>query len=358
MSTIPILMTPPKGIVLVPNGGDPYFEQVSLLFSPEEINTSVYLYPNWGYANALTRSYIYGSNQSQNIANPSTSPRVSWLTKALRCTNNAGWSNMYTAGHAGFNLTGVAFTIEGWFYYTTATPTATEVIFCIKDLTTSATISFYRMGGFNQYFGYSGPDGNTSAFGNSNGTSSWNHFAITRSGTTTSVFMNGTLSGTLTGAWTNSFTDDGSFCVFCSGTATPNANSFAGNLGEIRVTKGTARYTAAFTPPTAEFPKWKDGYPKFTTRPIPNPTFLSDPNTSTTVTPGTWVGGPTVTRRWQLSSTLVSGSAYSDIAGATTTTSPLPNVRSTAYRCIETATIGTLTSINYSHNVTAGWTLG
>jgi hypothetical protein len=72
----------------------------------------------------------------------------------------------------------------------------------------------------------------------------WYHIAVTRYGTTVSIYLNGVLQATGTCA-----TD------FTSTTALigENLNPFQGYVDELRVTKGLARYTAAFTPPTATF---------------------------------------------------------------------------------------------------------
>jgi hypothetical protein len=80
-------------------------------------------------------------------------------------------------------------------------------------------------------------------------TNTWYHYAVTRSGNTFKQFLNGTQEGTTyTGSSTQNFTNN--TLKIANG-----ANGyFNGYLSGIRVTKGYARYTANFTPPTAAFP--------------------------------------------------------------------------------------------------------
>jgi hypothetical protein len=78
----------------------------------------------------------------------------------------------------------------------------------------------------------------------------WNHIALTRSGTTVRAFVNGivdsetlTVSSTVNSANGNIVIGLGS-----------QGNQFLGYIDDLRITKGVARYTANFTPPTAPFP--------------------------------------------------------------------------------------------------------
>jgi hypothetical protein len=340
---------------LISNGGDPYFEQVSLLFSPDTIGSFPYLMPNWGYA-TVNQPYTAGSNASSTIATPTTG--MAWAPAVLSCTGGSTFTNMRTPVHAGYNLSNTDFTIEGWFRYTIATPTNTQYIFTVRDSVANAQISLLRVANVNQKFQLYVPGGFSVQFSGSN-INAWNYFAITRSGINIKVWMNSTLVLNIDSTWTVNFTDAGSYFTFGAVDAPASTTSFAGQIGEIRVTKGTARYTTSgtLTVPTAAFPKWKDGYPKPTNQPVPAPTHLGSPGATTTITPSTWVGTPLVTGRWQTSSTLYSSTLWANVAG-TTLTSPSPTVRSTGTRYIETATIGTLTTINYSKTVTAGWELG
>ena len=82
----------------------------------------------------------------------------------------------------------------------------------------------------------------------------WNHIAVTRSGNVWRVFLNGTqdLSVTVAGSIVNRASQQK---VIGSWAISSHAYPVNGYLSDFRVTKGTARYTANFTPPTAELPK-------------------------------------------------------------------------------------------------------
>jgi hypothetical protein len=77
----------------------------------------------------------------------------------------------------------------------------------------------------------------------------WTHVAVTRSGTSTRLFVAGNLEATATDSTAFSQTDNLSIGVDRS-----NTSGLNGYLDDIRLTKGVARYTATFTPPTVTFP--------------------------------------------------------------------------------------------------------
>ena len=77
----------------------------------------------------------------------------------------------------------------------------------------------------------------------------WVHVALTRSAGTVRVFVDGTQANEA--ADSSSYSGDSAFV----GTNNVYAGrDYEGYIDELRVTKGVARYTAAFTPPTASFP--------------------------------------------------------------------------------------------------------
>jgi hypothetical protein len=79
---------------------------------------------------------------------------------------------------------------------------------------------------------------------------SWHHIAVTRSGTTFRGFFNGVTAFTFTSS--AALFDSSSGLTIGSGNA--GSNAIKGHIDDLRITKGVARYTANFTPPTEPFP--------------------------------------------------------------------------------------------------------
>lgn len=76
---------------------------------------------------------------------------------------------------------------------------------------------------------------------------SWNHFAITRAGTSLKAFVNGTQVGsTATNSTNLNLAANTSSSI---GATNLTVGNFTGYLDDFRVTKGYARYTTTFTPP-------------------------------------------------------------------------------------------------------------
>ena len=75
----------------------------------------------------------------------------------------------------------------------------------------------------------------------------WNHLAWTRQGSTCRAFVNGILQG--------SGNQSDAFSIGVIGATSSGAGQAVnGYIDDLRITKGIARYTANFTPPTAPFP--------------------------------------------------------------------------------------------------------
>ena len=75
----------------------------------------------------------------------------------------------------------------------------------------------------------------------------WNHYALVRSGSTITAYLNGVVSNT----WTNSTSYTGNGGLFRIGEFYDGTHYyFPGYLSDVRIIKGTAVYTANFTPPT------------------------------------------------------------------------------------------------------------
>jgi Concanavalin A-like lectin/glucanases superfamily len=83
-------------------------------------------------------------------------------------------------------------------------------------------------------------------------TGSWIHVAYCRSGTTSRMFINGSV--------TNTFTDSTNYSVAPTiayiASRYSAAEQLNGYIDDLRITKGYARYTTNFTPPTAALPTY------------------------------------------------------------------------------------------------------
>lgn len=82
-------------------------------------------------------------------------------------------------------------------------------------------------------------------------TESWNHIAYTRQGNTFRQWINGTLTNSGTASGSLLANTDG---VYVGRTSNDLGDAYAGRIDDLRITKGVARYTANFTPPSAPFP--------------------------------------------------------------------------------------------------------
>lgn len=138
------------------------------------------------------------------------------------------------------------FTVECWVYFTS-----------IADGSSNLQI-FYHSGGTTSSF-YFHADSNQLSTGTSSvykvnesttfTTNTWYHVATTRQNGTSYVFRNGVLLGSGTADTTN-YTSTGQPRIGANASGGQEVNGY---IQDLRVTKGRARYTSTFTPPTAEF---------------------------------------------------------------------------------------------------------
>lgn len=84
---------------------------------------------------------------------------------------------------------------------------------------------------------------------------SWNHVAVTRSGSSVRMFVNGTQVGsTYTTSFSYGVNGTNNYALMIGYLFAGGVNSLNGYIDDLRITKGYARYTTTFTPPTAAFP--------------------------------------------------------------------------------------------------------
>ena len=129
------------------------------------------------------------------------------------------------------------FTVEFWINFTSVAGTQNIVLFTNVDGNTGIILQSsalqYRVSNNNRI--------SSSVIS----ISTWNHFAISRIGGTTRMFLNGVLQGFW--ADTTNYTSAGGLCQF------PFSNGLA-YVDDFRTTKGVGRYIVNFTAPIIQFP--------------------------------------------------------------------------------------------------------
>ena len=139
------------------------------------------------------------------------------------------------------------FTIEFWLYLNTTSADQTMVSNLTSDTSVNPHIYYGNGLGIRYYTG-----GANRIIGSALSTSTWYHIAVSRASGSTKMFINGTQTG-------STYTDSNNY-----GTTAPlgiatywvsgspgTVSTLNGYLDDLRITKGYARYTANFTPPTS-----------------------------------------------------------------------------------------------------------
>jgi hypothetical protein len=141
-----------------------------------------------------------------------------------------------------------SFTIEAWVY-----PNSVTALQSLIDTRSTATATTGILISITALGFISVTVNNAILFTSSTGItiSAWTHVAVVKSGTTITLYLNGTKPVTGSGTSSTSLTDQFLRLGASAGTA---ANFYNGYLDEVRITNGVARYLADFTAPTAPFP--------------------------------------------------------------------------------------------------------
>jgi hypothetical protein len=146
------------------------------------------------------------------------------------------------------------FTVEYWDRH--GTQSSSNYSCQVGTLSTGSATGTWRFGTFTNnvgvYFAYNAGSGYVDLqFGSTAyNDNTWRHFAVTRSGTTLRAFVNGVQVGTNQTVSAN-FNSANNLIL---GAEFVNPTYFVGYIDDLRITKGYARYTANFTPPTTAFP--------------------------------------------------------------------------------------------------------
>lgn len=206
-----------------PSGGDPYWDDVYIYLDGETVADSS------SFARTVTNSGVTASTSQSKFG-----------TKSLYFD---GASKLDVSGSDLGADTG-DFTADFWIYMTSVPSYG----YFYETRTTGATTGAMLFtsdpgGGIGNYV-----DSGYWLFENQGSVSlnTWTHIALARSGSTTKAFINGTQVASVSDAI--DYSQDG-FAV--GGNYNNTGGYYNGYIDHLRWTKGVARYTANFTPPTA-----------------------------------------------------------------------------------------------------------
>jgi len=153
-------------------------------------------------------------------------------------------THFYYAGQSAFVLGTGDFTIECWAYFNNFTTYPTVVDF--RDSSNSGngiSVYVYNTGVLTLL-----SNSADRISGATLSTGQWYHIAVTRSGTSTKMFLNGAQTGSTYTDSTN-YTCGGASPVFMANGA-KSSGAINGSVSNVRIVKGTALYTTTFTPST------------------------------------------------------------------------------------------------------------
>jgi hypothetical protein len=218
-------------------------ESIAVPTEPPTATTNVALllnYTNAGIYDATSK------NDLETVGNAQISTTQSKWGGSSMAFDGSGDYLLQTANMLNYTLGTSDFTIELWLYFNVTN--VEQGIFGMRPNTTNGAYpALYFLSGTLRYV-VSGVDVITSSTVSSG---QWYHIAVSRSGTSTKMFVNGVQQG-------STYTDTTNYLAsrFAAGgnDFSLGTNSLNGYIQDLRITKGYARYTANFTAPTAAFP--------------------------------------------------------------------------------------------------------
>ena len=164
------------------------------------------------------------------------------------CKYTSGESCLDLAASTDWNFGTGNFTIEGWFYLNAQQTVFQGLFGCDPDSGTGWQIVIApnerRLSLVSKASGTWQADVTTTG---SIAATSWTHIAVVRNGNTISIYFNGTADATTCNCTGYTYTSNGSTlrvgAIYATG-----YNPWIGQIDEVRITKGTAKYTGNFTP--------------------------------------------------------------------------------------------------------------
>jgi hypothetical protein len=231
-------------------------------------NTSLLTCQSNRFIDNSTNNFAITANSTPKVqAFQPFSPTASYTASAYGGSGYFNGSTDYLslASNTAFDCGTGNWTVEGWVYISTRTLNYPAVISNNRGgFTTDAlvlTVSNSDNAAYNNKFclawgsgGFSSPSaGNASVLvaSSTNTNNTWYHFAVVRNGTSIIIYRNGEQVANATVSAGATFNWGLSGCLIGGGNWDGANSYFNGYASNFRLVKGTAVYTAAFTPPTA-----------------------------------------------------------------------------------------------------------
>jgi hypothetical protein len=216
---------------------DPYFDYTTLLL------------PGNGTNGAQNNTFLDSSTNAFTITRNGNTTQGTFTP-----FSQTGWSNYFDGSgdyltipnNTALQFGSGDFTIEAWIYPTVL---AFGDVFSKGDYGGGATAGYFefRKTDTNAMSFYSNNTGTALTTSSTMQLSNWSHVAVSRSGTTVRIFINGVLCASGTDSTTYSNTG---LSAIGAASQTSYTNFFDGYISNLRVVKGTAVYTTNFTPST------------------------------------------------------------------------------------------------------------
>lgn len=212
-------------------GGDPYWSSV------------VALLPMDGTNGSTTFTDIKGGTWTPTSATISTTQ-----SKFGGASAYFGASSLAKLAGPAFSYGSSNWTVECFYYYTGSEPTS-ATLFDMTDNSGTDVIQFDSASVLGVYLKIGGSQWSfsTASLGWTNGT--WHFVALTRNGSTFTLWLDGVSAGT--GSYSGSMSAATAFWINNQAGGVYSSKSY---IDEFRVTIGVCRYTTTFSPPTAPFP--------------------------------------------------------------------------------------------------------
>jgi len=182
-------------------------------------------------------------NDLETVGNAQISTSVKKYGTGSIAFDGAG-DYLVAPSNAIFNMGTGNFTIECWAYPQTQVESY-PALFNLTGVNDLSVAYNHGDGTANSFSMLTGATRTSASVTSS--VNNWYHIALVRNGTTVTLYIDGTSRATTT----NSSTLGGTTCTIgVYGAAFPTT-AFKGYIDDLRITKGYARYTTTFTPPTS-----------------------------------------------------------------------------------------------------------